>query len=149
MRLAPAGVAGATAGTTATAADLPQLVNTIHVTGTAAGGSEAHAADTAQVDLQASTEMAVTKTASAASIEVGETITYTYKVENIGGDTLENISAYDDKLGPVSLPVSLTTGTSAQSTLTYVVQESDLPILVNNVAVTATVIRQMTLDLTV
>ena len=137
--LAPAGVAGATAGATATAADLPQLVNTIHVTGTAAGGSEAHAADTARVDLQASTEMAVTKTASAASIEVGETIIYTYKVENIGVDTLEDISAYDDKLGPVSLPVSLTTGTSAQSTLAYVVQESDLPILVNNVTVTATV----------
>ena len=80
--------ASATAGEvyTATASDLPILVNTVHVTGTAPGGSQVHEAATAQVDLQVGTLVAVTKTASVASAEVGATVDYTYEVKNIGGE---------------------------------------------------------------
>ena len=60
--------------------------------------------------------MEVTKTASAASAKVGDTITYTYQVENIGATDLTGIQGVDSKLGPVTLPVSLTTGASAQTT---------------------------------
>ena len=73
--------------------------------------------------------------------EEESTVAYTYEVKNIGAADLTDIQAVDDKLGTVTgLPASLTPGNSAQTTLNYVVQESDLPILNNQVTVTATVI---------
>ena len=113
---------------TATVGDLSILVNTVHVTGTVSGGSQLYGAATARVDLQVGTLMAVTKTASVASAEAGATVDYTYEVKNIGSKTLTITQATDDK--PVTAPSlseSLTPGQSAQTTLPYVVQESDLP----------------------
>jgi uncharacterized repeat protein (TIGR01451 family) len=141
--LGPGASATATKVYNTTAGDLPGIVNTVDVTGTwfiLPHWNEAHESATAHVDLQTSTELQVTKTASVASAEVGTNITYTYVVKAIGVDPLTNITAHDDKLGPVTLGTdSLNPANETSGTLSYIVQEGDLPILNNQVTVTATV----------
>jgi hypothetical protein len=82
----------------------------------------------------------VAKTANVATAQVGQTITYTYRVTNTGNVTLTNVSASDDKLGQV--PISQTILGPNQSTigtLSYTVAEADLPgPLINTVAGTGT-----------
>ena len=137
--LAPGAAANGSAVYTVAAGDLPLLVNTVFVTATAPNGAQAYGAASAQVPLQVSTAMAVTKTASAASAKVGDPITYTYQVQNIGAGTLTNIVGVDNKLGTVTLnSTALLPSASATGTLTYVLQESDLPIVNNLFTVTAT-----------
>jgi len=82
----------------------------------------------------------VVKEASVTEAIVGETITYTYSVENIGDVTLTNVSANDDRLGAISLgSTTLALGEITTGTATYIVDESDLPgPLVNIVTVTGT-----------
>jgi hypothetical protein len=70
----------------------------------------------------------VTKTASAASAEVGETITYTYRVTNTGDVTLDSVAAYDDKLGEIKLDAtSLSPGVGTSGALTHTIVEVNLP----------------------
>jgi len=69
-------------------------------------------------------------------VQVGETITYTYVVTNTGDETLTDVCVIDDLLGPVTLNETiLAPGEWANGTLTYVVQESDLPGPIINTAV--------------
>ncbi|MCL4303384.1 MAG: SBBP repeat-containing protein [Anaerolineae bacterium] len=84
--------------------------------------------------------IAVTKSASLNPAQVGQTITYTYRVTNRGSVTLTNISAHDDKLGQVPLSKAiLAPGQSATGTLTYTVIAANLPgPLANTVIVTGT-----------
>ena len=139
--LAPGVSVSATLTHTVGEGDLPgPLVNTVTVTGTPPAGSPVSATDSASVILTSNPAIAVSKTASAASAAVGETITYTYRVTNTGDVTLSNLTATDDKLGSVTLgAASLAPGASTSAILTYTVSEGDLPgPLVNTVTVTGT-----------
>ena len=84
--------------------------------------------------------LTVLKTASSATAEVGQTITYTYLVSNSGSITLTGLSGLDDKLGPVSFsPNTLLPAQIATATLTYTVQANDIPgPLLNTVTISAT-----------
>jgi parallel beta-helix repeat protein len=103
------------------------------------GGSVSMGAD----EIPAGEELpaiVVAKTASAATAEVGWTITYTYRLTNTGNVGLSGVVAHDDRLGAVPLagtdlaPAAWTTGT-----LTYTVASGDLPgPLANTVTVTGT-----------
>jgi serine protease AprX len=90
--------------------------------------------------LAARSSMSATKTADVSMAEVGQTITYTYRVKNNNPVTLTGITGNDDKLGPVTFdPDSLAAGQSVVGTLTYTVQPGDLPgPLVNVVVVSGT-----------
>ena len=74
------------------------------------------------------------------SIEVGETITYTFQVTNTGNTDLSGIILADDLLGLVSLSqTTLAPGEGTTGTLTYTVMKSDLPgPIANTVIVTGT-----------
>ena len=84
--------------------------------------------------------LAVHKTASSATVKVGEVVTYTYEVINTGAITLTALSATDDKLGAVNLGVSeLAPLASVSTALATMVVEGDLPgPLVNTATVTGT-----------
>jgi uncharacterized repeat protein (TIGR01451 family) len=84
--------------------------------------------------------LTVDKQANVALANVGETITYTYRVTNTGGVTLTGIVADDDRLGAIGLDsTTLEPGQFTTGTATHTVQESDLPgPLVNTVTVTGT-----------
>ncbi len=84
--------------------------------------------------------LAAGKNADATVAEIGQTITYTYRVTNTGNLTLTGITGSDDKLGGVTFsPTTLGPHQSASGTLTYAVQASDLPgPLVNTVTVSGT-----------
>ena len=71
---------------------------------------------------------------------VGQTVTYTYRIENTGTITLTSISAQDNRLGPVAgIGSTLLPGEATTGTLTHVVTLADLPSpLVNTVVVTGT-----------
>jgi uncharacterized repeat protein (TIGR02543 family) len=71
---------------------------------------------------------------------VGDVITYTYSVQNMGNMTLTDIQANDDRLGIVTLDAtSLLPGEMTTGVLTYTVTQGDLPgPLTNTVTVTGT-----------
>jgi len=72
--------------------------------------------------------LSVTKIADPTSAGIGDTITYSYEVENTGDVTLTLVSATDDKLGAVTLDkTTLAPGETTTGTLTYDVVEGDLP----------------------
>jgi uncharacterized repeat protein (TIGR01451 family) len=103
------------------------FTNVATATGTPPVGPAVTASDTASVDV-IHPAIQVIKEANAITATVGEVITYTYTVENIGDVLLTNVNASDDRLGAISLgsttlaPTEITTGTA-----TYLVGESDLP----------------------
>jgi uncharacterized repeat protein (TIGR01451 family) len=78
--------------------------------------------------------------ASAAAAKVGDTITYTHSVENIGDTVLANVIASDDRLGAISLgSTTLAAGETTTGTATSAVGAEDLPgPLTNTVTVTGT-----------
>jgi len=129
---------------------LGPLVNTVILTGTAAGGGAAvFDVDQESVNLTSSPSIAVFKTASSGTAYVGQTITYTYRVTNTGDVWLSGVGAYDNMLGTVILSqtggtlvlprIYLDVGESAIGTLTLIVDAGDLPgPLVNTVVVTGT-----------
>jgi uncharacterized repeat protein (TIGR01451 family) len=80
----------------------------------------------------------VDKEANVSTANVGQAITYTYRVTNTGSVTLTNINAEDNRLGAISLPTTtLSPGEFTTGTTTYAAQESDLPgPLTNTVVVT-------------
>ena len=82
----------------------------------------------------------IAKEASVTTATVGDTITYNYVVTNTGDAPLMDISVTDDFLGAVALgATTLGPGESTSGTLSYTVQESDLPWpLVNSVTVVGT-----------
>jgi uncharacterized repeat protein (TIGR01451 family) len=123
--------------------DLPgPLTNTVTVSGITTSepitSVSASAAET--VNLTSTPALGVTKQANVNTAQVGQTITYTYRVTNTGNITLTAITANDDMLGPVPFtPDTLapTHGTSAR--LTYTIQLTDLPgHLTNTVTVSGT-----------
>jgi len=83
--------------------------------------------------LPVSSTLTIDQTITPAEAAVGQTITYTYLITNTTGQTITNLQATNQPLGPVSFPPGtllvnqLLADQSISGILTYTVQESDLP----------------------
>lgn len=75
--------------------------------------------------------MSITKTADEATVEVGDTITYTITLTNTGNGTLTNIRVEDEMVGLDEIVPSLAPGASVTFIETYVPETSGL---LNNTA---------------
>ena len=120
----------------ATKIDLPRIVNVATATAkdSITGNDVPPATDTVTVSLSYEPDYTVTKTASPESASVGQTVVYTYVVENTGNIVLEEIILVDDQLGPVTLDkTSLQLGESATGTLEYTIAPDDLPGPLDNI----------------
>ncbi|MFQ5399230.1 MAG: multicopper oxidase domain-containing protein [Anaerolineae bacterium] len=137
--LAPGATATGTASYTVTEGDLPgPLTNMISASGTPPYGPDATATDTLSVDLTFNPAIQVTKQASVASANVGDTIVYTYTVTNSGDVTLTSVGATDDKLGSITLDATtLAPGATATGTASHTVVEGDLPGPITNTVTAA------------
>jgi uncharacterized repeat protein (TIGR01451 family) len=70
----------------------------------------------------------ISKQANVTTANVGETITYTYTVMNVGDVRLTGVTAVDTPLGPVTLLTdTLDSLATTTGVLTYTVTETDLP----------------------
>ncbi len=138
--LAPGESVSATAATTVSADDLPgPLVNTASVTARTGDGRTVNAQASTQVELIPLGHAAVTIEIEAldsrgfplsplSRIEVGETVTYVYRITNTGQTRLLRISAVDDPLGPIPLDrTELDPWESTEGRLTRTITEDDLP----------------------
>ena len=126
---------------TITAHDLPgPLVNTLTVTISDGAGHTITRTASVTVNLTADVDLAVSVASSVAEAQVGQSISYTYHITNSGNLTHTTITATDEPLGALAeLAGALAPSASRSATLTYVVQESDLPgPLINTVVVTGT-----------
>jgi uncharacterized repeat protein (TIGR01451 family) len=113
--------------------------NTVTATAVDDDGNAATDSAGASVDV-IGPAIRVIKEASVASVRVGQTVTYTYRVENAGDVPLTDVRANDDRLGAIALGrTALGVGEATTGTAVYVVAESDLPgPLINTVTVTGT-----------
>ena len=134
--LAPGATANGSATHLVVEGDLPgPLVNTVTVTGTDSQNNPASASATATVQLTYTAALQVTKTPSANTAAVGETVTYQFSVVNTGNVTVNALTLTDDKLGEITLnTASLAPGATATGTATHTVVETDLPGPLTNVA---------------
>jgi hypothetical protein len=137
--LAPGAEATGSTSYTVVESDLPgPLANSVTATGTPPLGDDVSATTSAAVTLTSTPAIAVSVTPDVTSAEVGDEITYSYRVTNTGNVTLSDVSASDDSLGAVTLTrTSLAPGAEATGSTSYTVQESDLPGPLTN-SVTAT-----------
>ncbi|HEX75832.1 MAG TPA: DUF11 domain-containing protein [Dehalococcoidia bacterium] len=119
--------------------DLPgPLENTAVVTGKDLQGNAITDNASASVDLSYSPSIQLTKTPGTSSANIGDTITYTYIIENTGDVTVDNLTLEDDMLGMViglDLPISLGSGENITVTDNYTVVETDLPGPLENTAI--------------
>ena len=77
-------------------------------------------------------------TANVTEASMGEVVTYTYRVQNVGNMPLTSIQARDNRLGIISLGNTLSLGGMTSGALTYLVTASDVPgPMINVVTVTA------------
>lgn len=139
--LAAGEIAAGSASHTVVERDLPgPLTNVAIATATDILGQAVTAQATASVPLTYTATLQVTKTPSAGTANVGETVTYQFSVKNTGTVTLNNLAMTDDKLGSITLDKSsLAAGETANGSATHTVVETDLPGPLTNVAiVTAT-----------
>jgi uncharacterized repeat protein (TIGR01451 family) len=132
ITLAPGENITATATYTVSEEDLEQgsIVNTANATGTDPVGNEVTDDATATVELTSPPPdevpaIEVTKSADKTTASVGDSITYTYMVTNIGNVTADNVTLEDDKLGELMSGVTLSPGESVTTTATYEVKPSD------------------------
>jgi uncharacterized repeat protein (TIGR01451 family) len=89
------------------------------------------------ITITAAPAIEVSKTASAASVEVGAPITYTYRITNTGNLTLTAVSAVDDVLGTIDVSSTLEMDESFKATAVYTPTTDDLPgPITNTVTVT-------------
>ncbi len=137
--LAPGQTATGTASHTVVESDLPgPLTNIATVTGYDILRNEVTNTTSASVGISSNPSFTVTKEASQPSAQIGDTVTYTYTLENTGDVTLSAIALQDDKLGAVTVDqTTLAPGQKATGTATYTIAESDMPgPLVNRVVAT-------------
>ncbi len=134
--LAPGDTATGSATHTVTETDLPgPLTNTATVSGTDSQGIAVAGQATATVDLTYTSALEVTKTPSAKTARVGETVTYQFLVKNTGSTTINALALADDKLGPITLDRnSLPAGETATGVATYTILQTDLPGPLINIA---------------
>ncbi len=95
---------------------------------------------TAVISIASVPAITITKLVNTSTANIGDTITYTYRVTNTGNVTLTGVTASDDKLGQIALTQTvLAPNQSTSGLLTYTVAETDLPgPLTNTVIVTGT-----------
>jgi len=115
--------------------DLPEpIVNVATASGVTDLNETVTAEDTASVDLTYTKGLTLTKTADPTTATVGDTVHYTYVVQNTGDVTLYDATLVDDLLGKLTIPETLAPGAVATATASYVVVEEDLPDPIVNVA---------------
>ena len=127
----PAGAAMAcSAAYVTTQADLDRghIVNNGLVTGYPPAGPPVRAADGATVRALHQPAISLGKAAFPAQYaKPGETIDYTYTVTNTGNVTLHRVALTDDRLGPVSCPLTeLAPGATMTCTARYVTTRADV-----------------------
>jgi hypothetical protein len=118
-----------------TASDSDPLPNTATASGTDSQGRNTSDTDDHLVDI-IHPAIKIVKTANPLSIAPGETVTYTYKVTNIGDVTLYNVSVDDDKLGHICDIAQLDVDETQTCTKDFTAREDNLGPL-KNVAVAA------------
>ncbi|HOO53171.1 MAG TPA: hypothetical protein PLX30_02950, partial [Methanothrix sp.] len=139
--LKPGEFAEGTALYTVLSGDLPgPILNNATVTGTDPQGGEVKDIDTATVPLYYS-EIVLVKTPDKTVVGVGDVVTYTYVVTNVGTTTISNLTLFDDKIDRY-LNLSKTVlapNETATATGEYTAQSSDLPgPILNNATVEGT-----------
>ncbi len=129
ISLAPGETATGSATHLVVETDLPgPLTNVATATGTDSQNVPVTGRATASVALTYTATLQVTKTPSAQTANVGETVTYQFLVRNTGSVTINALSLADDKLGTVALDTNtLAPGASANGSATHLVVEADLP----------------------
>ena len=134
--LAPGEEATGSAKHTIVETDLPgPLANVAIATGTDSQGKAVTAQAKASVELTYVATLQVTKTPSASTAAVGETVTYQFSVKNTGAVTIKALTLIDDKLGDITLNTALLApGETATGSATHTVAETDLPGPLSNVA---------------
>lgn len=134
--LMPGESANGTATHLVVEADLPgPLTNVATATGTDRLGATVTATATATVRLTYTAALQVTKTPSASTAAIGESVTYQFSVVNTGNVTVNALTLTDDKLGEVTLnTASLAPGGTATGTAAHTIVEADLPGPLTNVA---------------
>jgi uncharacterized repeat protein (TIGR01451 family) len=113
-----------------TKADADPLPNTATVSGTDSQGRDTSDTDSHLVDL-IHPAIEIVKRANPLSIGPGESVTYTYKVTNVGDVTLYNVSVDDDKLGHICDIARLDVGETQTCTKDFRAGESNLGPLKN------------------
>jgi uncharacterized repeat protein (TIGR01451 family) len=139
--LAPGAIATGSATHTVIETDLPgPLTNIATARATDSQNKPVTATATATVTLTYRSSMSVAKVPSSTTARVGESVTYTYTVNNTGSITINKLSLSDDKLGAITTAkTTLAPGENTIGTITYTVLEGDLPgPLTNIVTVAAT-----------
>ncbi|MCB0050608.1 MAG: DUF11 domain-containing protein, partial [Caldilinea sp.] len=116
--------------------DLPgPLTNNVNVTAEPPLGAALTAADADSVALQSNAEIKLSLYASHTAASIGDTVTYTYEVKNLGNQTLQSLALTDSRHGVIALGVTvLAPDAKTTKTITYVVKQSDLPGPLANVA---------------
>ncbi|MFO7538175.1 MAG: Calx-beta domain-containing protein, partial [Chloroflexota bacterium] len=110
-------------------ADLPgPLLNTVVVSGTSPAGNVVDDSDLATVILSSQPALHLIKEANVNEATIGQVITYTYTVMNVGDVTLTDVTAVDTPLGPIALLThTLPSLATTSGILTHTVSEADLP----------------------
>jgi uncharacterized repeat protein (TIGR01451 family) len=88
---------------------------------------------TIPITIAAAPAISVGKWASATNVEVGQPITYTYRITNTGNLALTEISAVDDMLGSLDVSDTLAIGESMMTTRVYTPTEDNLPGPITNI----------------
>ncbi|HOO53398.1 MAG TPA: NosD domain-containing protein [Methanothrix sp.] len=88
------------------------------------------------VDTTAEIGIDLQKTSNRKFAEVGDLVTYSYRVQNIGNATIYDVNLTDDRLGPIGLAgTTLDPGEVFVASINYTVAIGDLPGPMVNVAV--------------
>ena len=79
------------------------------------------------VELEAKSDIAVRKLVEAGPVKVGADVVYAFEVTNIGSRTLKNVTAKDDRLGPITLAkTTLAPGETTKGSITHRVVAEDI-----------------------
>ena len=117
--------------------DAGSVTNNASATGTPTGGTITPATATETVDGTQSPELKLTKTALDTDFAaVGDTLDYTYLVENIGNVEITSLVVTDDMISSVTCPATtIAAGATVTCTATYTVDQDDLDVgFVTNLA---------------
>ncbi|MEI5672350.1 MULTISPECIES: DUF7507 domain-containing protein [unclassified Nocardioides] len=114
--------------------DAGKVENTATATGTAPSGAKVTDADTTTTLLTATAAIELDKTAGSVAdsdgngIDVGDTVTYSFKVANTGNLTLQPVTVTDAKVGTVTCPTTaLVPGASLScSSKSYTLTQADV-----------------------
>lgn len=117
-------------GVTISEADLPgAFSDTATVRAKDPSGNTVEGSDTLVLyGLSSSGNLELIKTCSTDRAALGDVITYTYTITNIGQTTITELVLTDDRLGDITLPTrAIAPGETIVATAEYTVSEDDLP----------------------